>query len=243
MKFPKRTRLAVTPQNLPMPVTGLPRHTSAKQLPRWVVNTLTASIISAAFGMLSQFLASKKSACSDIAIHHPTERNITFPPHYHNILWVKTDQLLRSFSKLIADPPQPNHHLLIGQTILCIGGRAELYTDYRRLIETVGGQLMIFRSHDHNPADHLPALLEQANVIICPVDCVNHTDFFAAKQYCQRNDKYCAVLQRSDLSTFSKAIAMLIQKNIYPGIKVDRWDLQPSQPALATLGTTGALTG
>ncbi len=100
---------------------------------------------------------------------------------------------------------------LSGRCVLCIDGRAALYPEYRRAVETSGGNLLIYRSKPQRDAQRqpLPALLEQADMVICPVDCVNHHAFYTVKRYCQYSGTPCVLLERSGLSTFQRGIAAL----------------------------------
>lgn len=96
-----------------------------------------------------------------------------------------------------------------GRCILCVGGRAALYPEYRRLVETSGGKLLIYRNAPQGSEVHLPALLSCVDMVLCPVDCVNHQAFFAVKRYCKHTGKPCVLLDRSELPTFRKGIAAL----------------------------------
>lgn len=96
-----------------------------------------------------------------------------------------------------------------GRCVLCVGGRAALYPEYRRVVEASGGKLVIYRNTPQGPGHHLPVLLDHADMVVCPLDCVNHTAFFTVKRYCRRSGKPCVLLDRSNLSTFRKGIAAL----------------------------------
>ncbi len=98
---------------------------------------------------------------------------------------------------------------LAGRCVLCVGGRAALYLEYRRVVETAGGNLLIYRSDQQGDADRLPTLLNRADALVCPVDCINHEAFFAVKRYCKHSGKPCALLARSDLPTFRKGVEAL----------------------------------
>jgi hypothetical protein len=98
---------------------------------------------------------------------------------------------------------------LAGRCVLCVGGRAALYPEYRRVVETSGGSLLIYRDDRQGDADHLPTLFARADALLCPVDCVDHDVFFAVKCYCKHSGKPCALLARSDLPTFRKGVAVL----------------------------------
>lgn len=101
-------------------------------------------------------------------------------------------------------------HPLTGWSILCVGGRIKLYPEYARLIENYGGRFNAFHGDSNNHLEHLPKLLKKADMIICPVDCVNHDAFLAVKYYCKYSGKPCVLLDRSEVNTFSTGIRMLI---------------------------------
>ena len=100
---------------------------------------------------------------------------------------------------------------LSGRCVLCVDGRVALYPEYRRAVAAFGGNLLIYRSQPQRDAESqpLPALLEQADMVICPVDCVNHHAFFTVKRYCRYSGTPCVLLERSGLSTFRVGIAAL----------------------------------
>ena len=93
--------------------------------------------------------------------------------------------------------------------ILCVGGRGRLYPEYRCLVESLGGNLLIYRGNQKGDSDRLPDLLTCSDLVICPVDCVHHETYFAVKFYCKKTGKPCAFLERSDLPTFRKGVEVL----------------------------------
>ena len=93
--------------------------------------------------------------------------------------------------------------------VLCVGGRGKLYPEYRCLIESLGGNLLIYRGNQKGDTDRLPDLLTYADMVICPVDCVNHETYFAVKHFCRKSGKPCALLDRCDLTTFGKGVEIL----------------------------------
>ncbi|MBN9133067.1 MAG: DUF2325 domain-containing protein [Nitrosospira multiformis] len=121
-----------------------------------------------------------------------------------------------------------------GRCVLCVGGRAALYPEYRRAVEASGGKLLIYRNMPQGPGHHLPVLLDHADMVVCPVDCVNHTAFFTVKRYCRHSGKLCVLLDRSNLSTFRKGIATLaaLSASSAPGRpdqSKKRWPASPEE--------------
>lgn len=119
----------------------------------------------------------------------------------------------------ILDEKQAGAHAgfdLAGRCVLCVGGRAALYPEYRRMVEASGGKLLIYRRAPLHGGDHLPALLDHADLVVCPVDCVNHYTYFTVKRYCKYSGKPCVLLDRSGLPTFRKGMATLAALAVPP---------------------------
>lgn len=107
---------------------------------------------------------------------------------------------------------------LAGRLVLCVGGRASLYPEYRRVVETSGGQ---FLTHDGGREDNihrLPALLARADLVVCPADCLSHGAYYAVKSYCKRHGKPCALLDKSGVSTFRKGVEAVADARLGTGI-------------------------
>jgi hypothetical protein len=104
---------------------------------------------------------------------------------------------------------------LAAQKVLCVGGKAALYPEYRRVVEASGASLFFYRS-DTRPTSlaschALPKLLSQVDMVVCPIDCVNHEAYFTAKRYCKYYGKPYVLLDRSDIPTFRKGVATLAE--------------------------------
>ncbi|UJP04985.1 MAG: DUF2325 domain-containing protein [Nitrosomonas sp.] len=100
---------------------------------------------------------------------------------------------------------------LMGRSILCVGGRIKLYPAYARLIKQSNGNFITFHGNTHHHPSILLQLLHRADMIICPVDCINHEDYFTVKYYCQESGKPCILLDRSETRTFFAGIQLLIR--------------------------------
>lgn len=98
--------------------------------------------------------------------------------------------------------------VLTGKIVLCVGGRAALYAEYQKLVEIAGGHFICYRGIDLK-SDQLTKLLDQANMVICPVDCISHEDFFYVKNYCALTGKICTFLARSTLLNFQQGLKIL----------------------------------
>ncbi|SFP44083.1 hypothetical protein SAMN05216419_100310 [Nitrosomonas cryotolerans] len=102
-----------------------------------------------------------------------------------------------------------HHQRLSGKSVLCVGGRAALYPRYRYLVETSGGIFLSFHGNSSDNIERLFKLLAYTNMVICPVDCVNHDAYLTVQHYCRHSGKPCALLERSEIATFRKGIEIL----------------------------------
>lgn len=107
------------------------------------------------------------------------------------------------------NPANDRSNELSGRSVLCVGGRMTLYPGYRQLVESFGGNFLSFRGNPNDHLEHLRQLLNIADAVICPIDCVNHEAFFVVKQYCRHSGKPCVMLDRSALNTFRQGINIL----------------------------------
>lgn len=105
---------------------------------------------------------------------------------------------------------QPGKQLL-GKTVLCVGGHTGLYSDYGDSIKAWGGSLSTFHGSADDSIEYLYTLLSEADMVICPIDCVRHELFFAVKYFCKHTNKRYVVLDRSEINTFRKGVEVLAQ--------------------------------
>lgn len=152
------------------------------------------------------FNASKLSRTSGVD-WAPLAKTVTTPtssvsPSVHNPSYIVCEN---NQSNCYADYPE-----LSEKCVLCVGGYARLYPEYRRLIEAAGGCLWIYRGNQRKDSKRLPSLLTHADMVLCPIDCVNHETYFIVRQYCKESGKPCVLLQRSNVSTLRKGIKTLI---------------------------------
>ncbi len=91
---------------------------------------------------------------------------------------------------------------LCGRRVAYVGGRSGIVGHFRTLVERLNGH---FIHHDGGKEDHegqLGRILGQADVVLCPVDCVSHRASLRAKQFCKRTAKPFVPLRTAGLSSF-----------------------------------------
>ncbi len=101
---------------------------------------------------------------------------------------------------------QCQHEDLEGQCILYVGGRDKQCQYFKPLVENRNGQFM---HHDGGLSDgkhHLNSVLRQADVVMCPLDCISHEAMIKIKKHCKIAEKPLVMMPRSSLSAFSKGL-------------------------------------
>lgn len=98
---------------------------------------------------------------------------------------------------------------LKGKCVLCVGGQLHMYPAYRQIVEDAGGRFLSFHGAADAALTGLRTLLSNADLIICPIDCVRHEAFFLTKDYCERSRKPCVMLDKSRVTTFYNGVRML----------------------------------
>ena len=91
---------------------------------------------------------------------------------------------------------------LCGRRVAYVGGRSGIVGHFRRLVERLNGH---FIHHDGGIEDHegqLGRVLGQADLVLCPVDCVSHRACLRAKRFCKRTAKPFVPLRSAGLSSF-----------------------------------------
>ena len=91
---------------------------------------------------------------------------------------------------------------LCGRRVAYVGGQAGIVSHFRALVERLNGH---FIHHDGGIEDHegqLGRILGQADIVLCPVDCVSHRACLRAKRFCKRTAKPFVPLRSAGLSSF-----------------------------------------
>lgn len=113
---------------------------------------------------------------------------------------------------------QPSPHVaaepqLQDKTILCVGGRSGNVTDYRSIIERIGGR---FVHHDGGLEDNLGQLdanLAAADLVICQTGCISHKAYWRVKDHCKRTGKRCVFVDNPSVSALARTLFPRLEEN------------------------------
>ncbi len=98
---------------------------------------------------------------------------------------------------------------LAGQAILYVGGRLGVLPHIRATVEARNGQLLHHDGGMEQAARCLERLVERADVVVCPIDCVSHDACLRVKGLCRRLHKPFVPLRSTGASSFTRALGSL----------------------------------
>ncbi len=103
-----------------------------------------------------------------------------------------------------ASPDKPPD--LAGLQLLYVGGRYHLLPHLRARAEALDASLTHHDGGQQETLKSLDGLVEQADVVFCPIDCISHQACLKAKHLCKRQAKPFVPLRSSSASCFARAI-------------------------------------
>ncbi|WP_044043638.1 DUF2325 domain-containing protein [Caballeronia insecticola] len=98
---------------------------------------------------------------------------------------------------------------LSGKRIVYVGGRPNSNAVLKSLAEAAGGELIV---HDGGVEDRkglLAAALPNADVVLFPVDCIDHDSMNTLKRVCERHGVEYAPLRTASVASFVEFVARL----------------------------------
>jgi uncharacterized protein DUF2325 len=117
--------------------------------------------------------------------------------------------------------------MLQGKRIVYVGGRPGSNSALRRLVESAGGEVTV---HDGGIEDRkglLAAALPNADMVVFPVDCVDHDSMNMLKRVCERSQVAYYPLRTASVASFVERVARLAAAEApAPAARVSRFCLR-----------------
>lgn len=104
---------------------------------------------------------------------------------------------------------EPSVRDLGGQAILYVGGRPSLLPFLRAAVESRNGCLLHHDGGFEQATRCLEGLVERADVVVCPIDCVSHNACLCVKGLCRRLAKPFVPVRSSGAGTFTRVLGSL----------------------------------
>lgn len=99
--------------------------------------------------------------------------------------------------------------VVLRQCVLYVGGRNSLLAQYRALAKRLGIELMHHDGGLEESLSRLPDMINGADAVVCPTDCVSHSAYYQLKRYCKRNGKPCLLFKGAGVTSLAVALARL----------------------------------
>nr|WP_320013200.1 DUF2325 domain-containing protein [uncultured Desulfobulbus sp.] len=100
---------------------------------------------------------------------------------------------------------------LCGKTVLYVGGLHKMVPHYRQLVEQSGGRFLHHDGGKEASRNMLPKLLNTADAVLCPIDCVSHDACKCVKKMCKRYQKPFVPMRSSGLSSLARGLSDIVQ--------------------------------
>ena len=102
---------------------------------------------------------------------------------------------------------------LCQKRVLYVGGRTTLVSRYRDVVEGWNGEFLHHDGGKQQSFERLGGLLEQADVVVFPSDCVSHAAVDHIKSQCRQQGKPMKPVRSSGLGAFMSGLQDLAQVN------------------------------
>lgn len=99
---------------------------------------------------------------------------------------------------------------LCGQCVLYLGGKAQQRRHFQALVESCDGRFLHHDGGRESCPHRIADLVSQADVVMCPTDCISHGAMEKARALCAKQDKPIVFMQRSSLSSFTRSLQEVI---------------------------------
>jgi hypothetical protein len=99
---------------------------------------------------------------------------------------------------------------LCGLCVLYVGGKTNLTPHYREIIESKAGTFLYHDGGIEGNVQKLYKLLNRADMVICPVNCISHRAYWEIKKACKKQNKPCEFLNSSGVSSLANSLARVV---------------------------------
>jgi len=95
---------------------------------------------------------------------------------------------------------------LCGQCVLYLGGKAQQRRHFQEYVESCEGRFLHHDGGRETCPHRISELVSQADVVMCPTDCISHRAMEKARALCAKQNKPIVFMQRASLSTFTRSL-------------------------------------
>src|SRR5262249_51923808 len=108
--------------------------------------------------------------------------------------------------RLSAGVPSGSQHGLAGLTLLYVGGRPSSMPAIRDFVSRQGGELLPHDGGIQSRKGLLAAQPPKADLVVFPVDCIDHDSALNLKRLCEKHQREFLALRSASLASFAAAL-------------------------------------
>lgn len=117
----------------------------------------------------------------------------------------RLNRILSGYEKKSAE--QDSEQLrLCGQCVLYLGGKTQQRRHFQALVESCEGRFLHHDGGRETCPHRISELVSQADVVMCPTDCISHGAMEKARSLCAKQDKPIVFMQRASLASFTRSL-------------------------------------
>lgn len=109
-------------------------------------------------------------------------------------------------------PAAPGNGLLQGLRVVYVGGRPGSNHSIRAMVESAGGEFVLHDGGIEQRKGLLAAALPRADMVVFPVDCVDHDSMATVKRLCERHQIPFHAVRSASAASFAALLARLTQE-------------------------------
>lgn len=109
-------------------------------------------------------------------------------------------------------PGTPGTGLLQGLRVVYVGGRPGSNQSIRAMVQSAGGELVLHDGGIEQRKGLLAATLPRADMVVFPVDCVDHDSMATVKRLCERHLIPFHAVRSASAASFAALLARLAQE-------------------------------
>lgn len=109
-------------------------------------------------------------------------------------------------------PGTPGTGLLQGLRVVYVGGRPGSNQSIRAMVQSAGGEFVLHDGGIEQRKGLLAATLPRADMVVFPVDCVDHDSMATVKRLCERHQIPFHAVRSASAASFAALLARLAQE-------------------------------
>ena len=88
------------------------------------------------------------------------------------------------------------------------------FTKIAAILSDYGFTCILLSDSKEEGRDKLNSVLSQADIVVCPTDCISHDAYKCVKQHCTRQDKQLVMIPHASLASFKNGLSKITKPSV-----------------------------